>query len=90
MITKINSHYAVLNNVILATDENIHEMLDGKRDYLHFAKLDFVMDGSMELSVKVGDDILQLPIIKISFEVQSNKDYQWMINKPEAEFLVDK
>lgn len=90
MITSINGHTAVLNNVILATDENIIEIMDGKTGYSYFAKLDFVSDGSMELSVKVGEDTLKLPIIKISFEVLSNKDHQWMINKPEAEFTIDR
>jgi hypothetical protein len=89
MITSINGHTAVLNSVLTATDENIIEMQDGQTNYSYFAKLDFTLDGSMEVSVKVGEDILKLPIVKLTFEVISNKDHQWMISKPEAEFLID-
>ena len=89
MITTINGHASVLNSVLTATDENIMEIQDGQTGFSYFAKLEFTSDGSMELSVKVGEDTLQLPIVKITFEVISNKDHQWMIQKPEAEFSID-
>lgn len=89
MITTFNGHTAVLNSTLVATDENIIEIQDGKTGYSYFAKLDFTSDGSMDLSVKVGEDTLKLPIVKMTFEVISNKDHQWMINKPEAEFSIE-
>lgn len=89
MLTSFNDHTAVLSSVLTATDENIIEIMDGKSGYSYFAKLDFTLDGSLDLSVKVGEDILKLHIIKASFEVVSHKDYQWMIHKPEAVFSIE-
>lgn len=89
MITTLNGHTAILNSVLTATDENIIEIQDGQTSYSYFAKLDFTSDGSMELSIKVGEDTLKLPIVKMTLEVISNKDHQWMIQKPEAEFSIE-
>lgn len=89
MITTFNKNSAVLNSVLVATDENIIEIQDGKTGYSYFAKLEFTSDGSIDLSVKIGEDTLRLPIVKMTFEVISNKDYQWMLSKPEAEFSIE-